>query len=434
MQQHHLRAILSEELHTRPFHDFDGAGRFIRLVYLHEDSERPVLRAVNSWLKKQGRPEIASQEKFRREPFEKYALRIERHSEFTTISFIIKAEKPGSGLSKGAFDPAAQTDLPFDLPAKIKQPVFHAIWLEVGGKPPARLTSEKVAAMLGCRSGASNLVSDGSAQIHLSFDIDSNGYSRMAVFNKDTPANRMGRIVQRLVEMETYRMLALLGLPMIRDHSAELSQIEQDLQELTHQLSLQISASSDTGGTLLGQLSGLAAQIERLAADSSFRLGATKAYRDIFTARLARLNISRLAGHQGVIGFLDRRMMPAMQSCEAFSDRLQDISERVERAGSLLRTHTELVIQNQNTNLLTSMDKRASAQLRLQQTVEGLSIIAGTYYGVGLVGVLAESLPLAQWQIGLDMIKTGSIPFVAFGIFLIVRRGSRAISAVHSKD
>ena len=80
--------------------------------------------------------------------------------------------------------------------------------------------------------------------------------------------------------------------------------------------------------------------------------------------------------------------MPALKTCDAFEERLTGLSQRISRAGSLLRTQTEILIQEQNRNLLASMDRRAQAQLRLQQTVEYLSIIAGTYYGVGLVGFL----------------------------------------------
>ena len=107
----------------------------------------------------------------------------------------------------------------------------------------------------------------------------------------------------------------------------------------------------------------------------------------------------------------------------------------VERTGSLLRTHTEYTIQKQNTDLLSSMDRRARAQLRLQQTVEGLSVIAGTYYGVGLVGVVAQSLPEHMTGgLSVDVIKAASLPFVAVGIALILRRGSHMVSRLSSRD
>lgn len=109
-------------------------------------------------------------------------------------------------------------------------------------------------------------------------------------------------------------------------------------------------------------------------------------------------------------------MAPAMQSCSAFSERLASLSRRISRAGELLRTQTELVIQRQNRDLLQSMDDRAKHQLRLQQMVERLSIAAVTYYGVGLVGYVAVSLPIAEWGLSLIYIKALSVPVIAVTI------------------
>jgi uncharacterized membrane-anchored protein len=102
-----------------------------------------------------------------------------------------------------------------------------------------------------------------------------------------------------------------------------------------------------------------------MSAVTSYRLSATEAYQEIFLARVSVLDISRLDGFQSIPGFLNRRMLPAMQTYIAFGERLNSVSERVARAGSLLRDQTETMIQNQNTALLASMDKRASTQLRL---------------------------------------------------------------------
>ena len=44
------------------------------------------------------------------------------------------------------------------------------------------------------------------------------------------------------------------------------------------------------------------------------------------------------------------------------------------------------------TNLLGAMNRRQQLQLRLQATVEGLSVAAITYYIVGLVGYAAKGL------------------------------------------
>ena len=192
-------------------------------------------------------------------------------------------------------------------------------------------------------------------------------------------------------------------------------------------LTEQISDNEAEVQALLPALSQLAAQVEEISASTSYRLSATKAYHDIFLARLEGLRLARLDGHQGLYGFLDRRMMPAMQTCFAFGERVQNLSERISRAGSLLRTQTETMIQRQNRDLLSSMDRRAQAQLRLQQTVEGLSVIAGTYYGVGLVGILANGLHLSAPFDDTSLLKAFAVPFVAVVIWFFIHRVSRSV-------
>ena len=424
---HPDRKRLSDELHARPFHDFDGAGRFIRYVFLYESSDEAIVSHINSWLVSQHRLPLDMTEKFRRETFEKFIFRIERHTEFVTIGLIMKGERVRTGLCEGAFDKSAYEDVPFDVIDDMPADLFHAIWVEIGGRAPAKLDPLKVQFMLNSRAGASSQISDGAGQLHCSFDIDENGFSRGILFHDGITADRMGRLVLRVIEMETYRMLALLGLPVAREHLSTLVQIERELTGLTRRLTEQISGDGAEVQALLPELSQLAAQVEDISANTSYRLSATKAYHDIFLARLEGLRLARLDGHQGLYGFLDRRMMPAMQTCFAFGERVQTLSQRIARAGSLLRTQTETTIQRQNRDLLSSMDRRAQAQLRLQQTVEGLSVIAGTYYGVGLVGILAKGLHLPDPYDNAGLVKAVAVPFVAVVIWFFIHRVSRSV-------
>ena len=427
MGVHPDRKRLSDELHARPFHDFDGAGRFIRYVFLYESTDQDIVSHINNWLSSQDRMPLDDTEKFRRETFNNYVFRVERHTEFVTIGFIMKGEVVRTGLADGAFDKSAWPDLPFSVIEAMPGDLFHAIWIEIGGRPPAKLDPLKVQFMLNSRAEASSQISDGAGQLHCSFDIDENGFSRGVLFQQGITAARMGRLVLRVIEMETYRMLALLGLPVAREHLASLVQIERDLTGLTRRLTEQISDNEAEVQALLPALSQLAAQVEEISASTSYRLSATKAYHDIFLARLEGLRLARLDGHQGLYGFLDRRMMPAMQTCFAFGERVQNLSERISRAGSLLRTQTETMIQRQNRDLLSSMDRRAQAQLRLQQTVEGLSVIAGTYYGVGLVGILANGLHLSAPFDDTSLLKAFAVPFVAVVIWFFIHRVSRSV-------
>ncbi len=427
IQEHVLRRSLSDELHARSFQEFEGGGRFIRFVFMIESTDQTIIEPINRFLTKFDAPQITSEEKFKRVEMGSFSLRVERHTEFVTLGFIVKGEKIQTGLAEGAFEPESHEALPFQLVEEIPEKLFHAIWLEIGGNPPKDLTPEKVQDIIKGRSGASSSISGGAAQVHFSFDIDHNGFSRALIFNNTIPASRLCRIVLRMVELETYRMLALLGLPTARRYMNQLSQIEQKLSDVTHQLNDQIASGNEMVQELLPELSQMAAKVEQIAADTSYRLAATMAYRDIFLSRLETLQISKLNGHQGLNGFLDRRMMPAMQTCVAFGDRLANLSERISRTGSLLRTQTETNIQRQNRDLLASMNRRAKAQLRLQQTVEGLSVAAVTYYGVGLVAYVSKALPLMKWEVDITLVKALSVPLVALAVWMFLHKFRKTV-------
>ena len=233
-------------------------------------------------------------------------------------------------------------------------------------------------------------------------------------------ASRLGRAVQRIVELETYRLLALLGFATVTEYGSKLDSITRHVGEITNELAEQIKQPDSHVEGMLSKLSAQAADLENIYSKASYRMAATKAYDSIVENRLEGLRVSRVEGFQGVKGFLNRRMLPAIDSCRAFSERLRRLSERISRAGDLLQTQTEMIIQRQNQELLISMNRRAKTQLRLQQTVERLSIAAVTYYGVGLVGFLGMSFPLEAWGIDLVALKAASIPIIAGFVWLTI--------------
>ena len=422
-----LRRTLSDELHARAFHDFSGAGRFVRFVFLTQGRSGILLDYVNAFLAKNGRDAIDEDSKFARIEMDGYALRFERHTEFLSISFVEKGHALKTGLLADAFDQDAVT-LPLEWARRAPVELFHAIWLEIGGKPPARLSETKMLAIMESRAVAANKFSEGAGEVHFAFDVDKSGFSRVVLFNSSITANRLGRAVQRIVELETYRLLAMLGFAAAREHAAKLGQIEKLVGGLTNELADQIKQPDSQIENMLTTLSSQAADLEDIYSKTSYRMAATKAYENILSDRLEGLRLSRLEGFQGVRGFLNRRMAPAMDSCRAFSQRLARLSERITRAGDLLQTQTEMVIQRQNRDLLTSMNSRAKAQLHLQQTVERLSIAAVTYYGVGLVGYLAKPLPLASWNVDLVIVKAASVPVIAFLVWVAIRSVKRQIA------
>ncbi|NDA18347.1 MAG: DUF3422 family protein, partial [Alphaproteobacteria bacterium] len=300
MQEYALRRVLSDELHARAFHDFEGAGRFIRFVYLVGSDDGKVVAYVNKFLSGAGIAPIDTGEKFRRQDMDGYALRIERHTEFLSISFVEKGLRAKNGLPANSFDEAGLQHLPFSWARNAPAPLFHAIWVEVGGNPPRGLAQSRMLEILESRAVASNKFSDDAAQVHFAFDIDQAGFSRVVIFNQEIESSRMGRVVQRVVEVETYRLLALLGLATVKEYSSRLGMIEDVVSTLTNDLAEQIKLPDGQVQALLSILSSQAAEVEDIYSKTSYRLAATTAYLNILTSRLDRMQMTRLPGFQGV--------------------------------------------------------------------------------------------------------------------------------------
>jgi uncharacterized membrane-anchored protein len=233
----------------------------------------------------------------------------------------------------------------------------------------------------------------------------------------DLRMRQTGRLVQRILDMESYRMMALLGLPPAREHGRELAQLDAELAALTGR----INALRGTGEEreLLEALTRLAARIEHVIAQTSARFSATRAYYGLIQRSIAHLREERLPGLQTFDEFVERRLAPAVRTC---GDRLAALSTRVSRASDLLRTRIDIGIAEQNRDLLASMDRRARLQLRLQQTVEGLSIVVLSYYGVGLVGYLAKGLKGAGVALDADLVTGIAVPVVIALVFAGMHR------------
>jgi uncharacterized membrane-anchored protein len=345
-------------------------------------------------------------------------LKWESHTEFVTYS----AFTPG--LSARAFDP-------------IEAEVFPAEW--VAAAPGKRLTSvlirvetlpadetELVALLDDWFVGESLAVArvvDGAAVIAGDFRIDPAGHMRFAVFvQPGTGGRRVGRIVQRLCEIETYRAMSMLGLMRSRQLTAQLNALDPRLAAL-------VGALDDTEPSpdaALHNLLAISAELESLAVKFSFRFGATAAYEAILNQRVQVLREERVAGRQTFGEFMMRRYDPAMRTVKSAEKRLKEMAERAERAAELLRTRVDVERSAQNQKLLESMDRRADLALRLQHTVEGLSVVAISYYAVSLVAYLA-----APFGKGLGMSKealTAALVLPVVGaVWFMVRRIRKAM-------
>lgn len=338
-----------------------------------------------------------------------FELRWERHTEFSTFTFIrpIGADTEGDALS---FVPKEWLKkLPGQLVVALHMQVHNQAWSE-----------QAEAHFFEAQRVAGSLVANNKAKVLTSFRLHSDGFGRFMVLNQGLNNYQTGRLVQRLLELETYRLLALLGLPLARSMSSEVSSMETQLTNLNHQIT-QIRNEADER-IMLHELSVLAAQVEQCRSDTNYRFAATFAYHDIVSKRLDKVFEQHISGLQTMREFLERRLGPGIKTCYAVRDRLEDLSRRIHRTTSLLRTRVELSIESQNQKLLTSMDRRSSLQLRLQQTVEGLSVVAIAYYLMGLLGYVFEGIAALGWHMNKSVYAGFAVPLVLFFVWWGVHR------------
>jgi uncharacterized membrane-anchored protein len=254
-----------------------------------------------------------------------------------------------------------------------------------------------------------------------------NGFSRFLVLDVALTQRQAGRTVQRLVEIETYRMMALLGLPVAKDVGRWLSGAERQLADMMDRIGH--ARSPEDERAVLASLSSLAAEVEHSVARTTFRFGAARAYHGLVNQRIEELREVRISGLPTLSEFMQRRLLPAMNTCAAMARRQDDLSGRVARNSQLLRTRVDIELERQNQELLAQMNNRAKLQLRLQETVEGLSVVAITYYGSQLVQYLAKGGKYLLPGLSPEIATAASIPLIALLSLFGIRRMRRALAA-----
>jgi uncharacterized membrane-anchored protein len=262
--------------------------------------------------------------------------------------------------------------------------------------------------------------SDGCALFATDFQPDAAGFVRIIVLDRSLGAERAGAVVQRIVELETYRTLALLGLPEAQRLMPSINRVEKRLGEVTEEM--RRTDKLVDNHRLLDELTELAAELEAGAAASLYRFGASRAYNEIVQLRLQTIGERKVKGLPTWSSFLARRMAPAMRTCVTTEERQANLSEKLARAANLLRTRVDVELERQNRNLLRSMNERTRLQLRLQATVEGLSVAAISYYVVGLFGYVVKGLHDEGAPINISLATALFVPIAVTAIWWVVRR------------
>jgi uncharacterized membrane-anchored protein len=324
-------------------------------------------------------------------------LRVERHSEFVTVTLSRPLERLREAVAVFetlAKDHAALAAIDMRLLGRTEPPVM--------GPGTCIATSQ-----------------DGRLSALTTFRAEPTGYTRIDVTG-EAQGVMLAEFVQQALEIEVYRSFALLGLDHVRQRATSWSAIETDVARLTG--ALQQGLDDGRNRAFLGELTELAAKVEREVAEASFRFAATRAYGALVKDRLNALEGDR-AGHPGTwSAFLDRRLTPALRTCEASAGRRAEVLTQINRLSDLLRTSVDIALQEQSHNQLEVMNKRVQLQLRLQQTVEGLSVAALSYYVLGLLGYLFKGVRSAGYAVDTDVATAIAVPIVVPVIWWIVRR------------
>ncbi|CAI8357939.1 MAG: Uncharacterised protein [Hyphomonas sp. TMED17] len=259
------------------------------------------------------------------------------------------------------------------------------------------------------------------------FVPDENGFIQFSMHAKGMTNDEIGRRLQRLVEMETYRTMALLGLPEARKVSAELTNLEKELEDLTRLLGGSTNNTQQESESHFERLSMLSERSNVLATNTRYRFAASLAYAALFEQRLDSLEEEKVGKLQTMSGFLKSRFEPAIATIESTRRRQDTLTNDLSRTLVLLRTRIQLNLAKGNQAQLQSMNKRHDQQLKISQTVEGLSIVAITYYAVGLVSYLLKAAADQSWSPLSETLMTAiSVPFVLVIVWALLRRLRKA--------
>lgn len=387
---HPLRYKLANELHARPFPSMSApcSAVYIAIKQPNDAVSRDRgddLAHLTALLDRHGAAHPQPNATHYYGQIGKYWLKWEQHTEFVTYTAFHE------GAVERAFDPAQLDVFPADWLEVAPGQRITSVLLNVELMPENGIMDQKLDDWFVTESLAASEVLDQEAIVAGDFRIDINGHLRFAIFAKpETGTRRIGRIVQRLCEIETYKTMSMLGFARARSLQPKLNDLDSKLTGLMSDMSDEDAPAEWTLHNLLA----ISAELETLAAQSSFRFGATGAYEALVNQRIEALRENRYQGRQHFAEFMMRRYAPAMRTVNSAERRLEAMSSRSIRASNLLRTRVDVERSAQNQSLLESMDRRSDLQLRLQRTVEGLSVVAISYYAVSLVGYLLY--PLAE--------------------------------------
>ncbi|MFC0216961.1 putative membrane-anchored protein [Pseudochelatococcus lubricantis] len=389
----------NRELHARPSIYFDGPALVCHAAYMGGSDAHPLYHEQSGGMN--GRLRLAR----------------EMHAEFHTLTSVVELTHNPSSWPVAPRESLEGVTNAGTVMMRVQILVLSETEGEEAGIDAAALER------FGMIQPVASTVGGGDATIYSDFRVDTTGFGRILLVNRSLNAYRLGRMVRRLYEIETYRAMALLGLPLAREASAALPRFDERLVALSEQ---SVGSSKTDPRELLDRLSELSSELSRTIARVSHRFGATRAYAEIVEERIRELRETRATGFQRFGTFIDRRFRPAVRTCGATERRLDKLAANVAQLVSLLQTRVQVGLQEQNVQRLQGMEARTATQIKIQKAVEGLSVIAITYYAASLVKLSLEALDHSE------LVSTGSwmlvaLPMTLFAVIAAVLMVRRAL-------
>lgn len=430
---HPLRALLAAEIHSRPPIRLEAPERITHLaIYGRNEAEKEKTIGMQTQLLTDlcvhyGVAPPTTEAKYFFHDFGRFRLKWEGHSEFSSFTFVSSVSTELS--SESLFEHMPLDELPHDwlLLLQGKLMVASHIVLE-----RAAMGSDEAVPHMRQLFDSNPIVGSEvsqAAQVWTDFQIHPSGFVRFVVRDAGLKGQQAGRLVQRILEIETYRKMAMLGLPNAQRSIPILNVIESELASQTVAM-VEMDKTGHKGDEvgmaeeqlLLERITGLAARLEQLAVENSYRFSASQAYFKLVHSRIEELRERRIEGVPTINEFMQRRLMPAMNTCSSTDSRQKALAERIANTNSLLRTRVGIRQEQQNNQILQSMNTRAAQQLRLQQAVEGLSVVAVYYYLVGLISYAVKALKAAGLNLNADLTIGAALLVLAVVVWLALKR------------
>jgi len=409
---HPDRQAITEELHARPIDILDSETRVRRLVFvIPEGGGETLIGRFNAFCATHGiepMPRGVRQTTF---VAGSRSVTWEFHTEFVTITWRAPPGDTENWPAETGLEAAGDAQL------------IAATRIDViaDTEIPARFIPQFNLSSL-CVSD----VEDGGAQIATDYLADADGFTRLEFAAGALTPLRRSILVRRLLEIDTYRSMALLALPLARRASPDLGEAERDLSALIETLGG--ATTSEAIQAALDALHRLSIRSGQLSERLGYRFAAAKAYGRILEARLEGLREGPTSLGSTIGRYLGNRVDPALNTCLAMEKRLETLTEKIERAIELLNVRIGLDLQIQNKSVLETIASTAQSQFRLQATVEGLSVIAISYYTLGILSyLLAGPLEVAHFD------KTLAVSIAAPITILIVWWAVRRVRRTHFK-